>query len=230
MALPKNKTTLSVLRTILGQGPGNAARFAKKINKSESWLTKVSCGQMPLTRDAATVIAYETGISLRWLLEGDVSIPPHTGDYQAYTQETYALYRKRDRNDHDSEDCDLAEQEFAGCVYALTQILRASIEKNRGGLFTFHLGNFVDEMNKSFGKVEIYQNKFGPSMGGMIAKYLASEPTRDDEWTRQRREDFKKLEAKWRREDIEKLNKLTKLKPTPQKKQPSLKAKRPGGR
>lgn len=226
MALPQHKTCLSILRSILGPAAGGEVRFAKKIGRSTSWLKKASCGQIPLTRDVAIVIAYETGISMRWLLEGDTSIPPHTGDYEVYTQETYALHRQKNLTEHDSEDCALAEQEFAGCVYELTQILRASIEKNRGGLFTFHLGNFVDEMNKSFGKAEIYQNKFGPSMGVMIAEHLVSKPIKDDERTRQLLEDFKKVKAKMDAEDVKKLDKIKKLKPTPQNKQSSRKSKR----
>ena len=226
MALPKHKTCISILRSILGPGAGSEARFAEKIGRSTSWLKKASCGQIPLTRDAATVIAYETGISSSWLLEGDVSIPPHTGDYQAYTQETYALYRTRDRDDHDFHDCDLAEQEFTGCVYALTQILRASIEKNRGGLFTFHLSYFVDEMNKNFGKAEIYKNKFGPNIAKEITVVLASEPAKDD-MALQLLEQLQKLMSKQHKEGIKKLKQSNRPKPKPQKKQPSRKSERP---
>lgn len=226
MALPKHKTCISILRSILGPGAGSEARFAEKIGRSTSWLKKASCGQIPLTRDAAIVIAYETGVSAQWLLEGDVSIPPHTGDYEVYTQETYALHRQRDVNEHDWEDCNLAEDEFVGCIYALVQGLRAAIEKNRGGLFTFHLSYFVDEMNKNFGKAEIYKNKFGPNIAKKITVELASEPAKDD-MALQVLEQLQKIMSKQHKEGIKKLKQSNRPKPKPQKKQPSRKSERP---
>ena len=65
-------------------------------------------------------------------------------------------------------------------------------------------------------------------MADRIAKGLASNPARNHEWTRQRLEDFKKLQAKMDSEGVKKLNKIKKLKPAPQKKRPSRrKPKRP---
>ncbi len=218
MALPQHKSCLSILRSILGPGAGGEARFAEKIGRSTSWLKKASCGQIALTRDAALVIAYETGISSRWLLEGDTSVPPYTGNYKAYTQETYALHRQKDLTDHDWEDSDIARQEFVGCIYPLAQGLRAAIEKNRGGLFAFHLSNFVDEMNRTFGKGEIFKSKFGRSIGEQICEYLGSAPI-----TAER---FSSLSA-----EIDRRSKATHQKAIKdlkrQKKQPSLKSKRP---
>jgi hypothetical protein len=159
MALPQHKTCLSILRSILGPGAGGEARFAEKIGRSTSWLKKASCGQIALTRDAALAIAYETGASVKWLLDGDTTKPLLDSEGNPYTLETYANYRSQDREEKNRDDIALARDEMAGCIHELLQILGAANLKNRGGLFTFHLGNFVDEMADKFGVADIYQNE-----------------------------------------------------------------------
>ncbi|MFA6176374.1 MAG: hypothetical protein WC765_07335 [Phycisphaerae bacterium] len=79
MALPKHKTCLSVLRSILGPISGGEKRFADLIGRSTSWLKKASCGQIPLTDEAAFRISFETGVSEKWLKDGDPTVPPTTG-------------------------------------------------------------------------------------------------------------------------------------------------------
>ena len=159
MALPQHKTCLSILRSILGPGAGNEARFAEKIGRSTSWLKKASCGQISLTRDAALAIAYATGASVKWLLAGDPTKPLLDSEGNPYTLETYAKYRTQDREEKDRDDIALARDEMTGCIHKLLQILGAANLKNRGGLFTFRLGNFVDEMADKFGVADIYQNE-----------------------------------------------------------------------
>ena len=220
MALPKHKTTLSVLRTILGQGPGNAACFAKKIHKSESWLTKVSCGQMPLTRDAALAIAYETGASVKWLLDGDTRKPLLDSEGKPYTLETYAKHRLQDREEKDWDDISLAREEMVGCLHQLLQVLGAANQKNRGGLFVFHLLNFADEMADKFGVADIYQNEGAATIAENVAHLVrTSDPKKKPSAIILRNKKGKVLaEAK-----IQPVPRP----PTPQKKRPSQKSKRP---
>jgi|GEM_PF-3089215 len=175
MALPQHKTTLSILRSIIGTGAGSEARFSQKIGRSTSWLKKASCGQIRLTRDAAIAINYATGVSWKWLLEGDVNRPPVTMDGNPFTQEAYSLYHHKDHLEHNWEDRDFAEYEFTSCVYMLTQALYASISNNRGGLFSLHLSDFVDQMIKRFGKAEIHSIKFGKYMARGIYRELCRE-------------------------------------------------------
>ena len=158
MALPKHKTTLSVLRTILGQGPGNAACFAKKIRKSESWLTKVSCGQMPLTEDAAVHIGYETGINVRWLLNGDPTKPPLDKDSNPYTAETYASHRLALSNGNNALDAAIADEDIGIIFHKLLQCYLAARIKNRGAYFAFKLENEMKNLAREFGVDDIKEN------------------------------------------------------------------------
>jgi hypothetical protein len=172
MALPQHKTCLSILRSILGPGAGSEARFAEKIGRSRSWLKKASCGQIPLTRDAAIAIAYETGANMKWLLDGDTTKPLLDSEGNTYTLETYANYRKQDLEKRDWEDVDFARNEMTMCLHKLLGILGAANQKNRGGLLAFHLSNFVDEMAEKFGVADIYQNEGAAGIAEDVANLV----------------------------------------------------------
>jgi len=207
MALPQHKTCLSILRSILGPGAGGEARFAEKIGRSTSWLKKASCGQIPLTRDAALAIAYETGASVKWLLDGDTTKPLLDSEGKPYTLETYANYRSQDREKVDRDDYQISRQEAVGCFHSLLRSLKSANEKNRGGLFAFHLGQFADEMADKFGIADIYGNKASAALAENLARAVM-------EW-----------------DAVHAPTYTLGKKPTPtrQKKQPSRRSKRPGG-
>jgi hypothetical protein len=155
MALPQHKTCLSILRSILGPGAGNEARFAEKIGRSASWLKKASCGQIVLTNDAAVRIAYETGISARWLLAGDTAKPPADKDGKPYTLETYASHRELMRDGFDGEDASVSSDEMVGTIAQLLTLYGKAKANNRGGLFTYHLMDFADRLADDFGSLEV---------------------------------------------------------------------------
>jgi hypothetical protein len=152
MALPKHKTTLSILRSALGPGAGNETRFAQKIGRSTSWLRKACCGQIPLMREAALAIAYETGISIKWLMDGNTAKPPVDTDGEPYTAETYARHRTTQREGFDREDADISQQEMVGTLLQLVHSYTAAQQKNRGGFFTFKLIEFAHSLADEFGQ------------------------------------------------------------------------------
>lgn len=207
MALPQHKTCLSILRSILGPGAGGEARFAEKIGRSTSWLKKASCGQIPLTRDAALAIAYETGASVKWLLADDPTKPLLDSEGKPYTLETYANYRSQDREKLDREDLDFSQTESVGCFHSLLRSLKSANEKNRGGLFAFHLEQFTNEMADKFGLANIYKNKSTALLAEQVAR----------------------LVMEWDAANSTRYTLGKKPAPTPQKPQPSRKSKRKGG-
>ena len=105
MALPKHKTCLSILRSIIGSTAGNEKTFANKIGRSTSWLKKASCGQVALTQDAAVQIGRETGVSFRWLLDNDTTKQAIDNYGNVYTIETYVrhIYSKQGETLNDLE-------------------------------------------------------------------------------------------------------------------------------
>ena len=139
MALPQHKTTLSILRSILGPA-GSEARFADKIGRSTSWLRKACCGQIPLMREAALSIVYETGISLKWLMDGDTAKPPVDAFGLPYTLETYAHH-----NAQQSNGVDRLNDAFA-------RLLASYCATSKGDLLILHFEAFADEMSRKFRK------------------------------------------------------------------------------
>jgi hypothetical protein len=158
MALPQHKTTLSILRSILGPGAGGEVRFADKIGRSTSWLRKACCGQIPLMREAALSIVYETGIGLKWLMDGDTAKPPVDADGKPYTVESYARHRSVQREGFDHEDASISEAEMVGIFDQLVGSYCMARSKNRGGFFTFKLGEFADQISKEFGTAKTAKN------------------------------------------------------------------------
>lgn len=176
MALPQHKTTLSILRSILGPGAGGEVRFANKIGRSTSWLRKACCGQIPLMREAALSIFYETGISLKWLMDGDTAKPPVDHDGKPYTVEIYALHRSVQREGFNHEDADISQTEMVGNLHQLVGSYCMARSKNRGGFFTFKLGEFVDQISKEFGNVQTTKNKTAARIAEDLKRLVESPP------------------------------------------------------
>lgn len=178
MARPQHKTCLSILRSILGSGAGSEARFAKKIGRSISWIKKASCGQIPLTRDAALAISYETGISNRWLIMGDTSKPPISKRGEPYTLETYADHRKNHLGKIDEADKQESFETMEGCMTNLLVIHLAAVKKNRGGLFQFLLYEFIEKLGEQFGYAydEIYKNEESVNVLNSIVDRILNRP------------------------------------------------------
>jgi hypothetical protein len=98
MAKSKLKTTLSVLREILGN-EGNQDLFSRLIGKSASWVRHVSSGELPLTREAAYQIGFATGVNPEWLMSGNVESPPTSYDSaQTYTFATFQNYLEQKKS------------------------------------------------------------------------------------------------------------------------------------
>ena len=181
MALPKHKTCLSILRSILGSGAGNEAHFAKKIGRSTSWLKKASCGQIVLTHDAAVRIGYETGISVRWLLDTDTTKPPVDKDGKPYTLETYTSHREFMRDGFDAEDAIESIDEMVGTITHLLILYGRARACNRGGLFSHYLIDFSARMSDDFGCREVQD--MGPvfssaaEIAALVARFLGNKYT-----------------------------------------------------
>ncbi len=138
MALPQHKTTLSVLRSILGPIYGGEARFAEKIGRSRSWITKASCGQIPLTGEIARVISYETGICRWWLLDNNPKARPVDIHGKRYTVESYAFYHGEDS----------PRQKYKLCRKRLDLLMNKAKSNNCAGLFVFLLEDFIHTAQK----------------------------------------------------------------------------------
>lgn len=176
MANPQHKTCLSVLRSVIGSAAGNEARFAEKIGRSASWLKKASCGQIPLTKDIALRIAYETGISMRWLMQGNTSKTPVDKDDKTFTKATYENYVVFLREEHDFDDAAYSQHELYDCLMDVLRLYVAAQQNNKGGYFTFKLQEEVGNLKKAMGELKIKDvesyNNTGVSILNDLMQYI----------------------------------------------------------
>ena len=94
VALSQRKTTVAVLRGVLGNYHGREDNFAKLAERSPSWVKKVSAGQEPLADDPARVLELNAGISLGWL-KGDPNLPPVSTTGSPFDDKFFENYRAK---------------------------------------------------------------------------------------------------------------------------------------
>jgi hypothetical protein len=125
MARSKRKTTVAVLREILGLD-GQQDYFATLVGMSPSWVRHASCGVLPLTRKVAYQIAFATGVSPEWLLADDVAQPPMTSDLsRPYDRNAYVEYQNKKRASFPELTDPLAEAAAKKIPMSLLKILSA---------------------------------------------------------------------------------------------------------
>ena len=87
----ERRTTVAVLRLATGL---SAAEFAQLIGKSLATVKTLEAGKLALSVRTAATITQQTGISLRWLVNGDVAAPMIAADDgEPWTVETYERAR-----------------------------------------------------------------------------------------------------------------------------------------
>jgi transcriptional regulator with XRE-family HTH domain len=94
------RTTVAVLRAILSSESErtnyqkvSAADFAELVGCSTATINSLEVGRLTLSESLGQKIAHATGVSLAWLLEGDVTVPPVARDGEPYTAEVFARWQ-----------------------------------------------------------------------------------------------------------------------------------------
>jgi hypothetical protein len=147
MALSQCKTTIAVLRGILGPYHGREDRFASLANRSRSWVKKVSAGLIPISEGTARRLELETGVALDWLM-GPPDAPPLNGTRQPYKFEHFDWHRAKIK----AGELPVRAGGFP-LFYALkiASIGSAAGEQGKASLFMWRLDTFLDECTKEFG-------------------------------------------------------------------------------
>jgi len=147
MALSQRKTTIAVLRGILGPIHGQEDRFARLAQRSPSWVKKVSAGHIPLSEETARILNLETGIALDWLM-GSPEAPPVGAAGRPYTSADFEWHRAGAK---------AGEPRTRSSGFPFTLALKiaaigsAAGDKGRAGLFLWRLQTFLDECAQEFG-------------------------------------------------------------------------------
>jgi hypothetical protein len=143
----QRKTTVAVLRGILGPIHGGEVRFARLVRRSRSWVKKVSAGKIPLSEEAARLLELETGISLDWLM-GPLDAPPVNGRGKPYAKAYFERHRA-----YAKAEAPLIRSGGYPFSYApkIAAIGCAAGDRGKASLFTWRLETFLDDCAQEFG-------------------------------------------------------------------------------
>jgi hypothetical protein len=148
MARSQQKTTIAVLRGILGPIHGQEAHFAWLAKRSASWVKKVSAGVVPLREEIARLLELETGIALDWLMGKPPHGPPVSSRGEPYTLAEFELYRTYARAGTPLIGSGGVPFGYAPTIAAIGC---AAGDQGKASLFTWRLKTFLDECAQEFG-------------------------------------------------------------------------------
>ena len=153
VARSQRKTTVAILRDILGPVYGQEERFAKLIGRSVSWVKKVSAGIVPLTEETARVIEQGTGVPLRWLLgpgRGTPTVYAFSGkpSRQAYTRKYFEWFRTKLK---DGQPVVQSGFPIAAFLPDLIAVGVSAARSRKAALFLWRLQSFTERLSEEFG-------------------------------------------------------------------------------
>ena len=146
MALSQQKTTVAVLRSVLGRYHGREDIFAKLAERSGSWVKKVSAGHKPLSEEAARVLAAKTGINLEWLL-GEKPARPVDAWRRPYN---YALFESYKSSNESGGHRGVVSQ-LDDILPNVVAIGSAAGRKRMVSLYAWRLRDFLERCKTEFG-------------------------------------------------------------------------------
>jgi hypothetical protein len=147
MAKSQRRTTIAILRGILGSAAGAEERFAKLANRSVSWVKKASAGLMPLSEETARVLQLETGISFDWLMGPADKLPVDTRG-KPYRHERYEWIRARNRAGDPVSQTGFKPLAFLPDIAAIGS---AAGDHGKAAIFLWRLKFFIEQQRKQFG-------------------------------------------------------------------------------
>jgi hypothetical protein len=147
MALSQRKTTIAVLRGILGSYYGREDNFARLAQRSRSWVKKASAGHIPLSEYTARRLYLETGIALDWLM-GSPDARPVNGRGDDYNAEMFEWHRAGAKAGEPRITSAGRPFSYASKIAGIGS---AAGEKGKAGLFLWRLSTFLDACANEFG-------------------------------------------------------------------------------
>jgi transcriptional regulator with XRE-family HTH domain len=174
MAQSTLRTTVAVLRKLLAL---SVEQFASLAGKSVPTIQSIEAGKrLKLTKETAQKIAFETGVSLDWLLAGDVTVEPYsslkdpTGRAIPYSRTVFELIQSgkfKNVPKHSLESIQF------GAILMTAEwfpIFASAVNRGEGDLAAFVMDDHLKEMRKRFG----YDDKAAEQLSGK-AKFTSAD-------------------------------------------------------
>jgi transcriptional regulator with XRE-family HTH domain len=150
------KTTVAVIREILGSPTGSEQVFSKITGLSISTIKKISAGNYPITPKSALAISEAIGVSGDWINRNDPNIPPLERDNRTpYTRDSYDRWLKK-------KGTQIGPSDNLGVAQDLIEIIECfliAVIKRNGSSARNDLWEFA----------RLMEGKYGPSIHGGIS-------------------------------------------------------------
>ena len=134
---------MAVLRLKTGL---SAEEFGQLIGKSLSTVKSIESGKLALSMRTAVTIAQKTGISLKWLLDGDVDASMIDADHKPWTVDTYERARVRQVSPVDEPH--ITPQYQANRLRTLMEDHDRDSDSETSAIVWYRINSFLDKMEK----------------------------------------------------------------------------------
>lgn len=142
---------VAVLRQVIGL---NQPDFASVVGIAESTLAKIETTRLPLSPENAIRISTETGVSFRWLIEGDSANAIVDEEGNSFTESTFVAARAaRGRGEYTIENnLRASAAELSLDLHGLLLVMHSAHRKANMPLIAWRLHQFVRNLAKEFGE------------------------------------------------------------------------------
>jgi hypothetical protein len=145
------KTTAAVLRSITKE---KDSLWAEDIlGKSVHTIRHLEAGTLKLSASMAAKMNHESGISIKWLMDGDTEAPPITADGKPYTKEVYDNARARKKYFATVKDSDVKNTAL-DVLRAICAILVNANRKGKYHLAVYRTAKALAELRAEFGEAK----------------------------------------------------------------------------
>jgi transcriptional regulator with XRE-family HTH domain len=144
---------LAVLRHITGI---SQKEMAALVGRTPATVQAIELGKLALSEQLALKIALETGVAVRWLLNGDPSVAPFSDDRPIFSDETGNFSKadfERRRADRAAGRSGWSELIFFPGVAGarVTAIEHAAVEHPNRNIAAYRISKFLEGLEKEFG-------------------------------------------------------------------------------
>ena len=150
MRTSSRKTTAAELRHIIGI---KVPEWAEILDRSPHSVHDLESGRLKLSAAMAARMNYETGISIKWLMDGDPTAPPITPDGRAYTKKIYENARARKKHFATVRDSDV-KKTVLDVFRSSCAILVNANRKRNFHLAVYRTAKALAELRDEFGEAK----------------------------------------------------------------------------
>jgi transcriptional regulator with XRE-family HTH domain len=149
MSRSKGKTTLAVLRGIIGI---TAEQMGKRLGCSKHTINSIEIGRIKLGEERAQKLSQSTGVSLSWLLANNPAVPPVTSHGVAYTHALSVEYEAKKKRFYDQQRPWFRRSNAIGFCAQLFAILENANAQKKYFMATYKVDESIKKLQQEFGQ------------------------------------------------------------------------------